>query len=84
MGDLFVMGITCNGICHRYKAKKPMNLGRYASGQKRCNSCDVYLNWDGIWCPCCNYHLRLKPRSSKYKRKFLKKSKEKELLVNGM
>jgi len=79
------MGITCNGICHRYKAKKPTTMGRYASGQKRCNSCNVFLNWDGIWCPCCNYKLRLTPRSSKYKEKFLKlKSEKKEFLVNGM
>ena len=49
------MGGTCNNLCNRYKAKKPNNIGRYLSGQKRCNSCDVYINWDGLWCPCCNY-----------------------------
>jgi len=79
------MGITCNGICHRYKAKLPANMGRYASGQKRCNSCGVFICWDGFWCPCCNYKLRLTPRSSKYKEKFLKiQAEKKETLVNGM
>ena len=79
------MGITCNGVCHRYKATKPPNMGRYVTGQKRCNSCDIFLNWDGFWCPCCNYKLRLRPRNSKYKEKFLKaKAAKKEILVNGL
>jgi len=79
------MSIICNGVCHRYKATKPASRGRYTSGQKRCNSCNVYLNWDSLWCPCCNYRLRLGSRSSKYKEKFLKaKSAKKEILVNGV
>ena len=80
------MGIShCSGICQRYKAKKPINIGRYSSGQKRCNSCDVFIHWDGFWCPCCKYRLRLTPRNSKYKEKFLKiRSEKKGILVNGM
>ena len=78
------MGISCNGICHRYKATKPVNIGRYVIGQKRCNSCDVYLYWDGVWCPCCNYKLRLGPRSSKYKEKFLKAKTTKKEILNGL
>jgi hypothetical protein len=79
------MAGTCNNICQRYKAKKPNNIGRYLSGQKRCNSCDVFLNWDGLWCPCCNYKLRLTPRSSKYKQKYVKAIFEKkEILINGL
>ena len=78
------MGISCNGICHRYKATKPGNMGRYAVGQKRCNSCDIFLNLNGIWCPCCNYKLRLGPRSSKYKEKFLKTKSAKKEILNGL
>ena len=70
------MGITCNGICHRYRARKPLHLGRYTSGQKRCNACQIFIHWDGLWCPCCRYKLRQSPRNGKYKEKFLKIKKE--------
>ena len=79
-----VMGISCNGICNRYKATKPENTGRYIAGQKRCNSCAIFLNWNGMWCPCCNYKLRLGPRSSKYKEKFLKAKSVKKEILNGL
>ncbi len=79
------MAIICNNICHRYKAKKPNNIGRYLSGQKRCNACEIYIHWDGLWCPCCNYKLRLTPRSSKYKKKYVKALSDKqEVLINGV
>lgn len=63
---------SCTGICKRYKAPKPPNhMGRYAAGQVRCNTCDVYMYWDGgITCPCCGYRLRTKPRTGKFKVKF--------------
>ncbi|MDH3501496.1 MAG: hypothetical protein OEL69_03195 [Nitrosopumilus sp.] len=64
------MGITCNGICIRYKAsKESFSSGRYRLGQKRCNSCELFLYWDGPFCPCCNYRLRVKPRHTKSKKK---------------
>ncbi len=28
------------------------------------------MKWDGLACPCCNYKLRQRPRSKKYKEKF--------------
>lgn len=60
----------CKGICPRYKAKKPVGVGRYASGQKRCKLCEIYVWWNGIMCPCCNSRLRTKPRSLIYKEKY--------------
>lgn len=57
----------CKGICTRYKAPKPVKMGRYAAGQKRCQICEIFISVDGLWCPCCGYRLRGKPRSSKYK-----------------
>lgn len=59
--------MTCKGICPRYKAKKVFGEGRYASGQKRCQICEIFINWSGLWCPCCGYRLRGKPRNLKYK-----------------
>ena len=61
--------MTCKGICTRYKAQKPVGTGRYASGQKRCQICEIFIKWEGLWCPCCGYRLRTKPRNIKYKAK---------------
>ena len=76
--------MTCKGICPRYKAKKPVGTGRYAVGQKRCQICELYMYWDGnqkdpkgLWCPCCGYRLRTKPRNLKYK-ELLRASQQKK------
>ena len=74
----------CNGICKKYTVKKPVGVGRYASGQARCQICDVWLDHNGCitknrkqaventigWiCKCCNYKVRQKPRNLYYKEK---------------
>jgi RNA polymerase subunit RPABC4/transcription elongation factor Spt4 len=62
--------MACKGICLRHRAQKPVDSGRYASGQKRCQVCEIFINWDTLWCPCCGYRLRSKPRNSLFKKKF--------------
>ena len=59
--------MTCNNICSKYKANKPVGIGRYASGQRRCQVCQIFIKWEGLWCPCCGYRLRTKPRKLAYK-----------------
>src|SRR6266851_7577788 len=59
--------MTCKGICIRHKAHKLVGAGRYSTGQKRCQICEIFLKWDGLWCPCCGYRLRTRPRNSKFK-----------------
>ncbi len=56
--------MPCKGICIRYKSS-----GRYATGNKRCNQCNLFIKWNGLLCPCCGYKLRTRPRHSKYKEK---------------
>jgi hypothetical protein len=56
--------MTCKGICTRHKT-----TGRYATGSKRCNQCNLFIRWDGLLCPCCGYKLRTRPRHSKFKEK---------------
>ena len=57
--------MTCNGTCIKFKADKPCcNSGRYATGQKRCSVCAIFVKWDGNSCPCCNFSLRTKPRNT--------------------
>src|SRR3972149_4554502 len=58
--------MPCNNQCLQYKAIKETGT-RYGIGQKRCQVCDIFINWNGIFCPCCNYRLRSKPRNNKYK-----------------
>lgn len=62
--------MVCKGICIRHKATKPTGAGRYSSGQKRCQICEIFLIWDANnFCPCCGYRLRGRPRNLKYKTK---------------
>lgn len=61
--------IACKGVCVRYKAQKPSVGGRYEAGQKRCQICEEFIWWEGLWCPCCSYRLRAKPRNIVYKTK---------------
>jgi hypothetical protein len=67
--------VTCKGICIRHKARKPVGSGRYAVGQKRCQICELFIEWPGLWCPCCGYRLRSKPRNLKYKTKLRARKK---------
>ena len=59
--------MVCKGICHKYKAKWGARQYRYATGQKRCNVRELFVNWDGSKCPCCGMLLRARPRSMKAK-----------------
>jgi len=60
--------MVCKGTCHKYRATGEIGLGRYIQGQKRCQTCDIFLKWDGRNCPCCSYQLRSNPRSLKAKK----------------
>ncbi len=68
---VFEMTGYCIGTCIQSKAKKPLEIGRYAAGQKRCNICEIFINSDGAFCPCCKGKLRSLPRSRKGKEKYL-------------
>ena len=59
--------MVCKGICHKYKAKWYAREYRYVNGQKRCNVCELFVNWNDSNCPCCGMLLRSRPRSMKAK-----------------
>jgi uncharacterized Zn finger protein (UPF0148 family) len=63
--------MPCKGICIHHKAS-----GRYANGHKRCQTCDLFVEWDGVFCPCCGSRLRIGPRNIKDKAKLRIKQKE--------
>ena len=54
---------TCTGICKKYVVNKSPRGKRYSKGQKRCQMCLVFINYEGPRCPCCGYLLRTRPRS---------------------
>lgn len=62
--------MTCKGKCDYFRAPKPLKIGRYASGQKRCQICHVFVITENSRCPCCNYNLRTKPRGGLAKRRY--------------
>jgi len=66
----------CKGICHKFKASWIAHQYRYVNGQKRCNTCELFVMWAGNRCPCCSHVLRTRPRISKYRQKYLLKNKE--------
>ena len=70
--------MACKGICLRHRAPKPIQSGRYASGQKRCQSCEIFIEWDCLWCPCCGIRLRTKPRNSTYKERFAIRTRQQQ------
>jgi predicted amidophosphoribosyltransferase len=51
-------------MCIRHKA-----LGRYTTEHKRCQQCNLFIKWDGLWCPRCGYKLRAGTRNMKFKTK---------------
>jgi len=60
---------ACKGICDQFKAPKPRgSLGRYETGQKRCQPCGVFIMCQKLRCPCCGSRLRSTPRSTKLRR----------------
>jgi len=66
--------MVCKGICNQHKAKWSSHQYRYANGQKRCNVCAIFVQWDGFSCPCCGMLLRTRPRISKYRQKCIEQS----------
>jgi hypothetical protein len=68
-------------VCIRHKASGPISYGRYAAGQKRCQICEIFIKWDGIFCPCCGCRLRIGPRLFKDKANLRIKEKQKEKLM---
>ena len=63
--------MVCKGICSRHKAMRPSAGMRYLKGQKRCQGCQIFINWQGFFCPCCECRLRNRPRNKKNKDKLI-------------
>lgn len=76
--------MACKGVCSRYKLTRKNRgssgftekSGYYTQEHgKRCTTCAIFIRWEGIYCPCCGYHLRARPRKSQEKREELKRKR---------
>lgn len=59
---------TCDGItCKQYKATRKADMSYYdlEGIVKRCNYCVIFIQYEGLNCPCCNSRLAMKPRNKK-------------------
>ena len=62
--------VGCKEICHRYKAtRKGMGPERYSIGQKRCQRCEIFVDWEGLYCPYCGFKFRTRPRNARFKKR---------------
>jgi hypothetical protein len=67
--------MCCRNVCIKLKATRshaPNSQfysceGRYENGQKRCQTCELFIEWFGARCPCCHTSLRTEPRPKKYR-----------------
>jgi len=67
--------MTCKGICYRYKGKS-----RFSNkNNKRCKTCEVFIKWEGRYCPCCNVKLSNIPKNSKNRERLRKQQGIKEI-----
>ena len=57
--------MTCDEICKRYKAIRGTRDSHYELGYKYCEGCEILIEWDGLWCPCCGFRIRSKRKTSK-------------------
>lgn len=58
----------CRERCERYRYRRRPGGDWYLGDTGRCTSCDIFVRWEGEWCPCCGTKLRKKPRTSGRKR----------------
>ena len=90
------MGYFCNEICtdkkylNQYKKQESLLDIYHKTGlkqynyetHKRCQVCMVWIQWDGLFCPCCNYRLRTRTRSKSCKLRRLERQQE-QIKNNG-
>ena len=74
---------ACKKLCLQYLAQKPSSGSRYENGQRRCLVCEQYITVEGtkdergLFCKCCHYRVRSKPRNRIYKEKLRNKQENK-------
>jgi len=53
-----LMTYNCRKICGKFKGS-----GKFRKGNKRCIICEIYLKFEGFYCPCCGHRLQSRPKN---------------------
>jgi hypothetical protein len=60
--------MVCRNICERIRYELSFGAGgNYFDDKKYCRRREVYLYYNGFFCPCCGMQLRLTPSSRECK-----------------
>jgi hypothetical protein len=62
--------ICRNIICklEEYEPKKTVR-GAAEKGYRRCSNCEVFLKYQGVYCPCCSNRMKVTPNNNKARQK---------------
>ena len=52
----------CSENCLKYASKPVWGKSRYEVGQKYCDVCRIFMNFEDDICPCCKNELRNKSK----------------------
>jgi len=61
--------MVCRNICEVLSSQTKVGHSYYVDGRKYCRRCEIYLHYDGVFCPCCGMALRVTPSSRRDKDK---------------
>ena len=54
----------CQNVCIKFKYIRPTTYDKwYGPGVKRCSNCNIFILYDGNFCPCCRKQLKYKPHN---------------------
>jgi len=83
--------MACREYCLKIKEKNlwsydtnPKNpfmirTNPYHDNKKYCRICEVYLRFEGLFCPCCGVKLRVSPHNNKSREKLKNFRQEQKL-----
>ena len=57
------MSCSCNGLCLRQKAEP---VKGFATGQKYCSVCRIYITTSNLLCNCCKRRYRTKKKDKQH------------------
>ncbi len=70
MTVMYSFKMYCKSLCEKYIAcKTGKTLSYYSQGYKLCKECELFLDYSGTKCLCCNFILITKPHNSLSKHK---------------
>jgi|TARA_R110000787_G_scaffold70884_3_gene157748 hypothetical protein len=70
MSRMICRDIICKA--EQYQPKKKVR-GAASQGYRRCSVCEIFLKYDGIYCPCCSNRMRVTPNNNKARQRVREK-----------